>query len=52
VDLQAAARANVRRILVRTGKGRRTQAAGIPPEVLPVAVHEDLPAAVAALLGS
>jgi D-glycero-D-manno-heptose 1,7-bisphosphate phosphatase len=52
VDLQAAARAGIRRILVRTGKGRKTQAAGIPPEVLPVTVHEDLAAAVAALLGA
>lgn len=51
VDLQAASRAGVRRILVRTGKGRKTQGAGIPPEVLPVAVHEDLGAAVASLLG-
>lgn len=49
VDLQAAARAGIRRILVRTGKGRKTQAAGIPPEVLPVAVHDDLAAAVASL---
>jgi len=52
VDLQAAASAGVRRLLVRTGKGRKTLAAGIPPAVLPVGVHEDLGAAVAALLGS
>ena len=51
VDLQAAARAGIRRILVQSGKGRRTQAAGIPPDVLPVAVHADLAAAVASLLG-
>lgn len=52
VDLQAASRAGIRRLLVRTGKGRKTLAAGIPPEVLPVAVHEDLAAAVASLLGA
>jgi D-glycero-D-manno-heptose 1,7-bisphosphate phosphatase len=52
VDLQAAAAAGCRRLLVRTGKGRATQAAGIPAELLPVAVHEDLAAAVDALLGS
>ncbi|WP_119418321.1 D-glycero-alpha-D-manno-heptose-1,7-bisphosphate 7-phosphatase [Desertibaculum subflavum] len=52
VDLQAAMRAGIRRILVRTGKGRKTQAAGIPAEVLPVAVHDDLAAAVASLLGA
>jgi D-glycero-D-manno-heptose 1,7-bisphosphate phosphatase len=49
-DLQAAAAAGCRRILVRTGKGAGTQAAGLPPTVLPVAVHADLAAAVAALL--
>jgi D-glycero-D-manno-heptose 1,7-bisphosphate phosphatase len=51
-DLQAAARAGMRRALVRTGHGRKTLAAGIPTEVLPVTVHEDLAAAVAALLGA
>jgi D-glycero-D-manno-heptose 1,7-bisphosphate phosphatase len=50
-DLQAAQRAGVARILVRTGHGAATQAAGIPTDVLPVAVHGDLAAAVAALLG-
>jgi D-glycero-D-manno-heptose 1,7-bisphosphate phosphatase len=50
VDLQAAAVAGCRRILVRSGKGRTTQAAGIPADLLPVAVHEDLAAAVDALL--
>lgn len=49
-DLQAAAAIGCSRLLVRTGKGRETQAAGIPAEVLPVAVHEDLCAAVTALL--
>ena len=52
VDLEAATAAGCRRILLRTGKGRQTQAAGIPAHVLPVAVHEDLPGAVEALLGS
>lgn len=50
-DLQAAATAGVARILVRTGHGATTQAAGLPREVLPVAVREDLAAAVDALLG-
>ena len=49
-DLEAAAAAGCKRILVRTGKGRATQAAGLPAHVLPVAVHDDLPAAVSALL--
>jgi D-glycero-D-manno-heptose 1,7-bisphosphate phosphatase len=51
-DMQAAKAAGVRRILVRTGKGRRTLAEGVPPDLLPVAVHEDLRAAVAALVGA
>jgi D-glycero-D-manno-heptose 1,7-bisphosphate phosphatase len=50
-DLQAAAKAGCGRILVRTGKGAATQAAGIPPELLPVAVRADLAEAVAHLLG-
>lgn len=49
-DLQAAARAGCRRILVRTGCGMETQADGIPPDVLPVAVADDLAAAVDTLL--
>lgn len=49
-DLEAAAAAGCRRILVRTGKGARTQAQGLAPSLLPVAVHDDLAAAVAALL--
>lgn len=49
-DLEAAAAVGCRRILVRTGKGRATQAAGLPPHVLPVAIHEDLWSAVDALL--
>jgi D-glycero-D-manno-heptose 1,7-bisphosphate phosphatase len=50
-DLEAAATLGVGRILVRTGHGARTQADGVPARILPIAVHEDLPAAVAALLG-
>jgi D-glycero-D-manno-heptose 1,7-bisphosphate phosphatase len=50
-DLEAAATAGCRRILVRTGQGRATQAAGLPAHVLPVAVHDTLAAAVDALLG-
>jgi D-glycero-D-manno-heptose 1,7-bisphosphate phosphatase len=49
-DLEAATAAGCRRILVRSGQGRATQAAGLPAHVLPVAVHEDLAAAVDALL--
>ena len=50
-DLEAAQAAGCRRVLVRTGKGAATQAAGIPATLLPVAVHADLAAAVDALLG-
>jgi D-glycero-D-manno-heptose 1,7-bisphosphate phosphatase len=50
-DLQAAVAAGCPRILVRSGKGAATQAAGLPAQVLPVAVHADLAAAVDALLG-
>ncbi|MCA3260883.1 MAG: HAD-IIIA family hydrolase [Telmatospirillum sp.] len=50
-DLQAAAAIGCPRHLVRTGHGAKTLAAGLPDAVLPVAVHEDLGAAVAALLG-
>lgn len=51
-DLRRAAALGCRRILVRTGRGARTQAEGLPRDVLPVQVHEALPAAVEALLGS
>ena len=51
-DLEAGLAAGCRRILVRTGNGAALQAAGIPPQVLPVAVHADLAEAVAALLGT
>ncbi len=49
-DLEAASSAGCRRILLRTGKGAATQAAGLPRHVLPVAVCEDLSAAVDSLL--
>jgi D-glycero-D-manno-heptose 1,7-bisphosphate phosphatase len=49
-DLQAAQRAGCRRVLVRTGQGRQTQASGLPDEVLPVTVHDDLGQAVDAYL--
>ena len=51
-DLEAASAAGCRRILLRCGKGSGAQAAGLPSHVLPVAVHEDLSAAVEAMLGS
>ena len=41
-DLEAAARVNVARILVRTGKGAGTQATGLAPDILPVTVCDDL----------
>ncbi len=50
-DLEAAAAIGCPRHLVRTGHGATVQAAGIPPAVLPIRVHDDLAAAVAALLG-
>ncbi len=49
-DLEAAAALGVRRILVRTGKGALTQAKGLPANILPVSVYDDLGGAVAALL--
>ncbi len=49
-DLEAAAAAGCPRLLVRTGKGAATEAAGLPPSVRPVAVHDDLAAAVTAVL--
>jgi D-glycero-D-manno-heptose 1,7-bisphosphate phosphatase len=49
-DLEAAHAAGCPRMLVRTGKGTATQAAGVPAALLPVSVHADLAAAVDALL--
>lgn len=50
-DLQAAHKAGCQRILVRTGKGAKTLADGIQPDLMPVVVHEDLAAWVSALSG-
>ena len=50
-DLKAAHSAGVARILVRSGKGALLQAQGLPDDVLPVAVHDDLYSATDALLG-
>jgi D-glycero-D-manno-heptose 1,7-bisphosphate phosphatase len=49
--IAAAADAGCRRALVRTGAGACLQARGLPAHVLPVAVHDDLGAAVGALVG-
>lgn len=50
-DLEAAAAVGCARHLVRTGHGAKTQADGLPERVLPARVHDDLAAAVTALLG-
>jgi D-glycero-D-manno-heptose 1,7-bisphosphate phosphatase len=49
-DMEAAAQAGCRRVLVRTGKGRATEAAGLPDDVQPVLIVDDLAAAVDCLL--
>ncbi|MCW5747519.1 MAG: HAD-IIIA family hydrolase [Alphaproteobacteria bacterium] len=49
-DLAAAKAAGCRRVLVRTGKGSAVQAAGVPPDLLPVAVRADLAAVIDAYL--
>ena len=49
-DLKAAFHAGCPRILVRTGLGRRALEDGLPQYVEPVAVHDDLAAAVDAHL--
>lgn len=46
IDLQAATTVGCRRILVRTGKGRSMLAKGLPAEVLPVTVADNLTEAV------
>ena len=51
-DLRAARAAGVAPILVRTGKGAGTQAQGLPEDILPVSVYDDLSGAVQALLAS
>lgn len=50
-ELQAATAAGIARILVQSGRGRATQAAGIPREVMPLRVAGDLAAAVDLVLG-
>jgi D-glycero-D-manno-heptose 1,7-bisphosphate phosphatase len=50
-DLKAAFHAGCRRVLVRTGLGRKTLEQGLPQYVEPVAVYDDLAAAVDAELG-
>ena len=50
-DLRAAKAAGCPRHLLRSGNGAKTQADGIPHDVLPIAVHDDLAAMVDALLG-
>ena len=49
-DLKAAFHAGCRRVLVRTGLGRKALEGGLPDYVRPVAVHDDLAAAVDAHL--
>jgi D-glycero-D-manno-heptose 1,7-bisphosphate phosphatase len=49
-DLKAAFHAGCRRVLVKTGLGRKALADGLPLYVAPVSVHPDLAAAVPALL--
>jgi D-glycero-D-manno-heptose 1,7-bisphosphate phosphatase len=51
-DLEAAAAAGCQRHLVMTGKGRATLRAGIPPNLNPVTLHEDLWHAVDRLLAT
>ena len=50
-DLEAAAGAGVRRLLVLTGKGAATRDEGWPTSVDPVEIHADLAAAARALTG-
>lgn len=49
-DLEAASAAGCPRVLVRTGKGRATEAAGWPASIDPVRIHDDLWDAVDAIL--
>ena len=49
-DMEAAARAGCCRILVRTGKGAGVERAGLPRNILPTTVEDDLAAAVDLLL--
>ena len=49
-DLQAGKALGIKRILVRTGKGAELQAKGLPEDILPVEVYDDLYAAVEAMI--
>lgn len=51
-DLEAAKAADVARILVRCGRGQATQAAGIPGEMLPLRIADDLWQAADFVLGA
>ena len=51
-DLEAAAAAGCRRILVRTGKGAALAAAGLPERLQPVQLCDSVAAAVYRLLGA
>lgn len=51
-DMQAAKTAGCRRVLLRTGHGAKTQAAGLPAELSPIEVHADLAAFVTVFLGA
>jgi D-glycero-D-manno-heptose 1,7-bisphosphate phosphatase len=51
-DLKAAFHAGCPRVLVRTGLGRTALERGLPQYLEPVAVHDDLAAAVDAHLGN
>ena len=44
-DMEAALAAGCPRILTRTGKGAKLEAAGIPAHLLPVTVTDDLSSA-------
>lgn len=50
-DLKAASAAGIARVLVRSGQGRATQGAGIPAEVMPLRIADDIVGAVDRLLG-
>jgi D-glycero-D-manno-heptose 1,7-bisphosphate phosphatase len=51
-DLEAAKAADVARILVRCGRGQATQAAGIPRDLMPLRIADDLWQAADFVLGS
>ena len=49
-DMRAAKAAGCARFLVRSGKGAQTQAAGLPADILPVAVYDSLMEAAVSLV--